>query len=184
MNEIDLVHFSTGSFFPNMTLSCFRLFFVLLPVAGMLSCGYSSEPMYRYDTRSTTIAVPVFENRTRWRELEKNLTDNVVEKVTSRTPFRLVDYDDADLVIRGEITGFSRPVLSEDQLDSVVRSSVRYQVKVEIQDRETGDVLQTESNNFRASFSGARGKREEAALNEAQDRVGAWVVRVLETNKW
>lgn len=163
-----------------MTSIRVRLLLLFIPVIGPVACGYSSEPLYRYDTGTTTIAVPVFENRTKWRELERDLTQNVVRKLTARTPYRLVNHDQADLVIRGEITDFSRPVLSEDQLDSVVRSSVRYRVKVEITDRESNDVLRTATENFRAPFSGRRGKDQEAAKREAQDRVGAWVVRLLE----
>ncbi len=166
-----------------MSASSARL---LLPffITGLISCGYSSAPLYRYDSQNTTVSIPVFENRTNWRNLELDVTQNVVEQVTARTPFRLVDQENADLVIRGEITEVSRPVLSEGDLDSVIRSSVRYNVNVKIKNRSTGEVLQEETDAFSASFAQARGKSEEAARQEVQHDIGTWVVGLLQKKSW
>jgi hypothetical protein len=158
--------------------------FVPLLVVALISCGYSSAPLYRYDSQNTTVSIPVFENRTNWRNLELDVTQNVVEKVTARTPFRLVDQEDADLLIRGEITEVSRPVLSEGNLDSVIRSSVRYTVNVKIKNRSTDEILQEETDTFSASFAQARGKSEEAARQEVQHDIGSWVVGMLQKKSW
>lgn len=157
---------------------------VPLLVAGLISCGYSSAPLYRYDSKNTTVSIPVFENRTNWRNLELDVTQNVVEKVTARTPFRLVDREDADLLIRGEITEVSRPAISEDELDTVVRGSIRYTTNVKVINRSTDEILQNESGTFSASISDARGKSEESARQEVQHEVGLWVISLLQKKSW
>ncbi len=162
-----------------------RIILLVLVLPGLfLCCGYSSAPLYRYDSQSTAVSIPMFENRTNWRHLEVDVTENVIRTVTARTPFQLVDHDRADIVVHGEIVDVSRPVLAEDDLDSVIRSSARYRVNVKITDRSTNEVLQEATDSFSASFAQARGKTETAARKEVEHEIGTWVVGLLQQKAW
>jgi len=163
--------------------ACSGQILLVLVLMTAVQCGYSSDPLYDR-AAGTTIAVPMFENRTKWRELETDLTRNVVEKVTSQTPYRIADLQNADLVLRGEITDFSRPVLSEDPLDTVVRSSVRYEVKIQLLDGAQGDTVRSEKRSFSASFAGTRQETPTSARREAEEKIGDWTVRLLERQTW
>ncbi len=160
------------------------LLFVLIPLFPLTACGYSSSSLYAYNPDETTFAIPIFENRTKWRELETNLTREVVKQVTSKTPFRITSTNEADYVLRGEITGFSKPVLSEDPLDTVVRSSVKYDVRIKIIDQSTGTIVKNASGSFSASFTGNRQGTPGSAQQEAEEQIGDWVVRQLERDNW
>ncbi len=107
-----------------------------------------------------------------------------MNQIAERTPYQLQDPDRSDLVIEGEIVNFNQPVLSEDRLDRVIRSSAKYTVRVKIRDRESGDVVRTGKKTFRAPFSGQRGESTVTARREAVERIGRWVTRLLEKSQW
>ncbi len=64
--------------------------------------GYSSQSLYAPQFR--TVAVPIFENNTMSRQMEMMLTDAIVKKIQSRTPYRVVNEMNADTLLTGTIT--------------------------------------------------------------------------------
>lgn len=84
-----------------------RLFVLLL---GIIISGCASDPTVGYSTQSLyapqfrTVAVPMFENNTTSRQMEMMLTDALVKKIQSRTPYRVVDEMNADTLLTGTIT--------------------------------------------------------------------------------
>ena len=80
---------------------------LLMPAA----CGYGTREIF--PARYETIAVPIFENRTFYREVEFDLTEAVIKEVEQRTPYRVVATDAADTVLEGRIMVIEQDVLSQ-----------------------------------------------------------------------
>ena len=84
-----------------------RLFVLLV---GLILSGCASDPTVGYSSQSLyapqfrTVAVPMFENNTTARQMEMMLTDALVKKIQSRTPYRVVDEMNADTLLTGTIT--------------------------------------------------------------------------------
>jgi len=92
---------------------------VLLGALGLASlpgCGYTwsnngnnfapqSSPASGnlYRTNVSTVAVPIFTNKTYYRGLEFNLSKAVVTELESHTPYRVAPKETADTLLTGEI---------------------------------------------------------------------------------
>ena len=83
---------------------------IALIVFASGGCGYSSRELYPADVR--TVAVPLFENRTFYREMEASITEAVIKEIERRTPYKVVRSGDADTLLRGVITGVSQRQIS------------------------------------------------------------------------
>lgn len=78
--------------------------------AGLGSCGYSSKPLYNQSV--STIAVPIWANKTYRREWELRLTEAIDKNIESRTPFKIAAQDKADTTLTGEIVEIDEAVLT------------------------------------------------------------------------
>ena len=132
-----------------------------------------------------TVAVPIFDNKTRWREVEFELTNLVHREIKARTFLRLVSKpEDADIVIKGEITDYYKPVLVEDAQDQVIASESKITINVSVIDQKTGKNIISKNNTVQGEF--IIGARETAADAEYRGRQSAleqlsrWVVSLLE----
>ncbi len=106
----------------------------LLGALEFLGCGYSMG--YQETPGVSTIAVPIFDNRTfrLRRELEYDLTDAVRKEVQTRTPLVLVDSKQADLILFGAITRFDERVVGESPVDEKTESRLYMTVELVIED--------------------------------------------------
>jgi hypothetical protein len=112
---------------------------LLVGLAGSAGCGYHVGFRPRPGVRS--VAVPIFENKTFRRELEIALTEAVVREIQQRTPLRVDDIEDADLVVEGTILDFRERVAVEGPDDEVLESVAIVTVGVRLRDRRTGRVI-------------------------------------------
>jgi outer membrane lipopolysaccharide assembly protein LptE/RlpB len=99
---------------------------VLLFLAG---CGYSTRslmPQYLHK-----IYVNVFENRTLKPGLDETATDAVIEAFRSGSGLRIVDEGNADLVLTGGVTGYSKTphTYTSDQTILEYKITIRYSVR-------------------------------------------------------
>src|SRR4051812_45743845 len=88
-----------------------RSFLIFLALMTWSSCGYSTKSLYNKNFH--TVAVPVFTNKSFRREWEFRLTEAVVKKIESRTPYMVTTADRADTVLTGEIVDIQENVLTE-----------------------------------------------------------------------
>jgi len=105
-----------------------RLALVLLLLLLVPSCGYTLVGRGAFlPEYIQTVAIPTFVNRTSTFEVEIRLTDAVTTEFIGRGNFRVIgEVQNADAVLRGEITSFnSRPV----QLD-VQDQARQYQITI------------------------------------------------------
>jgi hypothetical protein len=110
----------------------------MLLALGMAGCGYSLG--YRTPESVSSIAVPIFDNRTfpLRREVEYDLTSALRRQIQSRTALSLVDHGEADLVVRGTITEFRERVVAEGRRDEKIESSVFLDVQLLVEDHRNG----------------------------------------------
>lgn len=151
----------------------------------MVSCGYQLNP---YLKEVTTVAVPIFDNKTTWREMEFELTNLVHREIKARTPFRLVSHpDDADIIIQGEITDYRNPGMVENAQDNVVVAGSVMTLKVIIKEQKTGKEILAKSQNVQSEF--IRGASETVTDAEYRGRqqtleqLSRWVVSLLEESQ-
>jgi len=155
---------------------------VWLTFLFIVSCGYQLNP-YLKDV--TTVAVPIFDNKTTWREMEFELTNLVNREIKARTPFRLVSHpEDADIIIQGTIMDYRKPVVVEDAADNVVVADSVMTLKVIIKEQKTGKEILAKSQSVHSEF--IRGSSETVTDAEYRGRqqtleqLSRWVVSLLE----
>jgi hypothetical protein len=144
-------------------------------------CGYSMQPLHRTDVR--TVAVPIFASKEFRRELEFDLTRELVKFIELRTPYKVVhDPKRADTELRGEVTYLSAPVLSEDtHTDHPQDVMVTVTCWFEWKDLRTGEILKRrESISGSATYAEAIGESLDSATNEAMRRLAERIVEAME----
>ncbi len=151
---------------------------VCLILAGLSGCGYKSTA---YVNESNTIAVPVFDNQTTYRENEFELTRAVHNQIKTRTPLQLVAKpESADLLLKGEIIDYKKPVAIEGKLDVVLASEVVMTVKVTLIDQKTGKTLVDKQYSARGDVIPSRQGDEATARARIYEEISQWVVTLLE----
>jgi len=148
----------------------------------IIGCGYQLNP---YMKEVVTVAVPIFDNKTTWREMEFELTNLVHREIKARTPFRLVSHpEDADIVIYGEITDYRNPVMVEDTQDNVIMSGAVMTLRVTIKEQKTGKEVMSKSRSVQSEFirgaSEASTDAEYRGRQQTFEQLSRWVVSLLE----
>ena len=143
--------------------------------------GYTAEPLH---VRSgAKIAVPVFKNQTHWRDVEFDLTDAVSKELRSRTDYKLTQTKDADLVMTGNILGYTQPVVSEGSADQVKEGSVKAVVHIQVKDLRTGKMIIDRQLEGSAAFVLSRGESESTARAEAFEDLAENIMNLFE-KRW
>jgi hypothetical protein len=106
--------------------------------------GYTTRP--NYDTKYKTVRVPIFKNKTYWSVepvpgMEMDLTRAVIREIEAKTPYKVVQCDDADTVLIGTITQFTKMPLSYNQLNEIREGETTLVVELVWKDTRTGEVL-------------------------------------------
>jgi len=148
----------------------------------IVSCGYQLNP---YLKEVTTVAVPIFENKTAWREMEFELTSLVHREIKARTFFRLVSHpEDADIIIQGEITNYRKSIMVEDAQDNVIMAASMMTLKVTIKEQKTGKEIFSKSRNVQSEFIGGMNEAatdaEYRGRQQTFEQLSRWVVSLLE----
>lgn len=154
----------------------------LLLVALLLAgCGYSSGSLIP-DTHRT-IGVPVFDNTTRRRDLEWELTRAVVEELQARSHLRVVDpADGPDLLLQGRLVMVDEDVLSRRSRQRIRESSVRLGAEISVTEAATGSVVVDRRRVYeRESFVPVKGEDVRTAREEGMRALAERIVRELET---
>jgi len=94
----------------SLTTFFLRTIFALVCVVSLTGCGYSHAGGFPKDV--TSIAVPIFENRTPYRDVEFALAEALVKEIELRTPYKVVRTVDADTILSGVVTQVDQRVLS------------------------------------------------------------------------
>lgn len=106
--------------------------------------GYSTGEDFDDSIRS--IAVPIFENRTFYRETEFKLTEALTKEIEARTPYKVTKAGAADTALTGTVVNVSQRMLSRDR-DTGLPQEVQVTVVVsfEWKDLRSGKVIRQRS---------------------------------------
>ena len=161
-----------------------RWFWVAL-AAGLVAagCGYTMRPLHRADVR--TVAVAVFASKEFRRELEFDLSRELVKTIEMRTPYKVVhDPKRADTELRGEILILNAPVFSENlDTDSPQDVQVTVTCWFEWKDLRTGEVLtRRDEISGSGTYAVAIGETLDSATHEAIRRLAEHIVEAMETD--
>ncbi|MFG0330031.1 MAG: LPS assembly lipoprotein LptE [Phycisphaerales bacterium] len=125
----------------------------LASMVGLGGCagpgGYSNESIFPGEV--STIAVPIFENRTLATGLERDITDALIKEIHARTPYRVVSSTAmADTTLEAVITGVEKEKLSQQRGSGLVQELI-YSATVDFEwiDHRSGRTLAARKN-FRA----------------------------------
>lgn len=124
-------------------------------------CGYRAGLVVREDIR--TVAVPIFANRTFYRDIELDVTRAVIDEIEKTSPYRIAHSATADAVLEGEIVQYRTPVLVEDAADETVESEVVIVIEVTLRESATGKTLSRALVQESESFSPPAGEDELSA---------------------
>jgi hypothetical protein len=124
-------------------MSLWYRYIAAILVMGVFSgCGYSMKSSL--DPRFQSIHVSAFQNESREFDLQAPLTNAVIRKFLNDGRLRVVDNNEADLIIEGSILDYSLKGLTFDTDDEVTQFQVLVIARVQVVDVETGDVLWAE----------------------------------------
>ena len=153
----------------------------LVLVAACAGCGYSTAPLHPENVK--TVMVPIFASKEFRRELEFDLTRDVVQTIEARTPYKVVhDRGRADTELRGEVVELRAPVISEDiDTDRPVDVEVVLVCWFEWRDLRSGEVLaRRERLSASGAYAPAVGEGLDSATREASQRLAERIVEAME----
>lgn len=85
---------------------------IVIAVLGvaLAGCGYTHQPLYAEDVN--TVAVPIFENKSIYQDIERDVTEALINEIELRTPYKVVARDRAETLLEGTITQVDQGRLS------------------------------------------------------------------------
>ncbi|HSU66872.1 MAG TPA: LptE family protein [Tepidisphaeraceae bacterium] len=144
--------------------------------------GYPWNNIYRKDV--STVAVPIFTNRTFYRGVEFNLTKSVVTQIESRTPYKVVPKDRADTILEGEIIDAGVHLQSRSQQMGLPQEQLFYLiVNFTWKDLRNGKIL-TSRHAFSqvAPYYPTLAEDRFLGSQEAVEQLGVAIVEELEAD--
>lgn len=152
----------------------------------MSSCGYRfSGSGGVVPPGAATLAVPVFFNSTSEPYVDVELTQAVIEEFLTDGRLRIVDAEEADLVLRGRVTQYEVIALSYSPESYVQQYRVRIVTEAYLEDTKSRKVLWREqgiASNFISDYPVTLGNiratkiAKEAAIKKASQDI-AWTLR-------
>ena len=157
----------------------------LLALLLLAGCGYRLANRRFNNGVGQTIAVPTFANGTTSYRVEQRLTDSIRRELIQRTRFGVTSEGAGDLVVSGEVIGFSEiPILFNEQ-GRASSYSISVDLKIRVTDSKSGQVVfQNDSWTFREVFELARASQDfvledSAAVERLAKRVATSLVSSL-----
>lgn len=127
-----------GGYRPHLSSVWIGLIIVWACALG--GCGYSHKPLYSSTIK--TVWVPIFKNKTFYRELEVQLTEALKKQIVTRTGIRLANSEDADTILQGSIIAVDQRRLSRTNTGNLPQElELRVVIDVEWKDLRTGKII-------------------------------------------
>jgi len=123
----------------NMVHLCLRILF-FLSLAVFQSCGYYSFKG-ALPSHLKGIAIPLFENRSPYAQVEEKLTNQLIDEFISDNTLKIVDESEADLILSGRIESITDDFVSVTTGETVQEIKLVVKVKVKCEDIRQNKVL-------------------------------------------
>ena len=157
----------------------------LAAAASLGGCAYTTSTAM-LASHLKTVSIPVFENTTSEYQIERTITDAVIERFVADNHLRVVDERSADLVVRGRVISYKNAVFGFNTATNAQEYRVTIGVAVvardQVKNRELwrlDDLVRT-ANYYVVDVPGAEASNEvggrTAAIRKIADEVLARTV--------
>lgn len=161
---------------------------MLVAIAGcggdIRLAGYGAGE--EFDPRIATVAVPIFDNRTFYREAEFRLSEALAKEIEHRTPYKVTGADGADTIIRGTILSVDQRLLSRTFDGGLTQEAqVILTVSLEWKDLRSGEIIRQRSRlTATGEYIPTRGVGEpyEVAQHEAVAEMAREIVSLMRSD--
>jgi hypothetical protein len=158
---------------------------ILLLCALFVSCGYRLAARKGDVGAGRTFAVPTFVNSTNSPRLEQRISEALRQELARSTHYKVTSAGSGDVVMRGEVIGYSPSPTVFDQRGRAAQYVVTVTLKILVTEQATGKALfQNDAMTFRDNFqlsqtAGDFVPEDPAALSRIAERVASAVVAAL-----
>ena len=113
---------------------------LLLTLCVLPGCGYSTTELF--PEKYATVSLPLFENRTFYRDVESDLGEALAKELEQRSPYKIVNPAAADTELTGTIHRVEQRMLSRTA-DTGIPQELEVSVWIDFawKDLRTGDVI-------------------------------------------
>jgi len=113
---------------------------LLVLITAATGCGYSHGQ--RFPANIKSVAVPIFDNRTIYRDVEFDLTEALIKEIELRTPYKVIKTGKADTVLQGTITKVRQDLITRDRVGGLAESlDVTVTINFEWRNQSTGEII-------------------------------------------
>ncbi len=161
----------------------------LLVLLGSSGCNYSHgeagyhwSGLHRQDIQS--VAVPIFTNKTFERGVEFRLSQALVQRIESATPYKVMDRRQADTVLEGEIVRIGADPIGIDRYTANPQEQL-YTIVVNFtwKNLRTGEILrQQERFEQTGPYYPTLGEGSFAGSQDAVEKLAVAIVQQLESD--
>jgi hypothetical protein len=139
-----------------------------------------SKGLYRHDVK--TVAVPIFANRTYYRNVEFSLTKSIINQLESRTPYKVAPKEEADTILEGEITDVGVHLQNRYAFNGLPQEQLFYMVvNFTWKDLRTGKILADRRQfNQSSPYYPTLGEDQFLGSQENVERLGLAIVEELQ----
>lgn len=135
-----------------------------------------------FDKAHDQVFVPYFYNETFYRDVEFDLTQQVVDEILSSPGLHLSSKEDAEVYLVGRVLRVHQRVLSEDPLTTPTSLNTTVSVEVKMVDAKTGKTLKTQTFTQTGEYVASQGEDVSFARSEVYRFLARDIVRMLETD--
>ena len=163
---------------------CISLLLLLSGVTALAGCAsYQVGQASLYRTDIQTVYVPMFESNTLRRHLGPWVTEAVIKRIESDTPYKVVHTATADSILTGRLLNVEKEVLSEDPFDEARDIGTSFVLHITWYARN-GEILMQSRINASSHFIPESGQSGTSSQQEAIERLAETVVGRMETAAW
>lgn len=151
---------------------------VAFAVSGCFLLGYKSDTPISKEYQ--TIFIPIFDNETRQRFLEENLTEALKEYVHTHTHLRIAPRDRADLILSGKMLDISFPIITERRFsENPAVQSIRISVECKLFSKKLGRDIRNFTYTKGVEYTVAKDGDSRQAAERALRQVAEGIVRQM-----
>ena len=148
--------------------------------AALLPACVSLERGDVYPDDRDTVWVAYFGNETFYRDVQFELTEELVNEILSSPGLHLSSKDEAEIHLTGRVLEVTQNVLAEDKQQDPTASSSAVTVEISVVDAKSGEVLKKRRLTEKGYSVPARGEDLTFARREAFRYLARDIVRELE----
>jgi len=101
---------------------------------------YTASSLYSNEYRS--VAVPIFQNKTLYTGVERDITDALIKEIQSRTPYAVRSSVNADTILTGTIVSVEKTRLSQLKGSGLVEDNIiSITIDFEWKDARSGEII-------------------------------------------